>query len=306
MDKVGIGSKGHRRSQSGFCRSVGRSMEIVIHIAGIGAIILLVLMFVFIIVEAVIGLFQLYSTDHWSIAGSLESQIPRYSIISLVINSALLALGAIVVALPLGLGTALYITEIAPQRIARVFCTVVKGMDAVPPVIIGFLGFLLVGSEKHTLGTSSPSLVVLSSLLLGLMIYPSVVCFLVDTLRRIPTSFKASSYALGASRWQTIAHTIYPAAQPGIAAAGLFGFGRVLGDTVIVLMLLQGIFGARLPSASPLLTMPMAIATGATTAVPRDGQYHVLYLVGLLLTVISYSLSSLGRRLLRTQRGEVE
>ena len=306
MDKVGIGSKGHRRSQSGFCRSVGRSMEIVIHIAGIGAIILLVLMFVFIIVEAVIGLFQLYSTDHWSIAGSLESQIPRYSIISLVVSSALLALGAIVVALPLGLGTALYITEIAPQRIARVFCTVVKGMAAVPPVIIGFLGFLLVGSEKHTLGTSSPSLVVLSSLLLGLMIYPSVVCFLVDTLRRIPTSFKASSYALGASRWQTIAHTIYPAAQPGIAAAGLFGFGRVLGDTVIVLMLLQGIFGARLPSASPLLTMPVAIATGATTAVPGDGQYHVLYLVGLLLTVISYSLSSLGRRLLRTQRGEVE
>ena len=306
MDKVELGSKGHNRPQSGSCRSVGRSMEILVRIAATGAVMLLVLMPVFFVREFVTYLPQLHFLDLWSVAGNPLSQSPRYGIVLLVLNSALLASGAVVVALPLGLGTALYITEIAPQRMGRAFWVLIKGMAAIPPVIIGFLGYAIVITEQSTRGASGPALVMLASLLLGLMIYPNIVCFLVDALRRIPTSFKASSYALGASRWQTIAHTIYPAAQPGIAAAGLFGFGRALGDTVIVLMLAQGIFGTRLPRAWPLLTMPIMIATSATSAALGEGYYYGLYFAGLLLVVISYSLSYFGRRLVRTQRGELE
>lgn len=307
MDKVGIGRKGHGRPRLESCRSIGRSMENLVRIAAIGAVIVLGLMLVFMLAKVITYFPQFRIGDRWGMAGwSPLLQLPRYGIVSLVLNSALLACGAIIIALPLGLATALYITEMAPQRVARVLWVITKGLAAMPSVIIGFIGIGILHTEKSTSVISDATLVSLTSLLLALMVYPNVVCFLIDTLRRIPASFKASSYALGASRWQTIAYMIYPAARPGIAAAGLFGFGRVLGDTVVVLMLAQVIIGGQLAGGSPLFTVPTFIAVGAESAVLRNGPYHTLYLLGSLVTAVSYSLSHYGRRLVRTQRGEIE
>ncbi|NMB45157.1 MAG: ABC transporter permease subunit [Firmicutes bacterium] len=282
-------------------------MENLIRIATLGALTVLILMIMFIVKQAVACFYQLDVKCIFGLPGLIPlSGAPRYSILLLIINSFLVGCGATVIALFFGIITSLYITEIASPRVARLLWIVLKGIGAIPPVVIGFLGIVVLLKYGPQLGVSYILWFVMASLLLSLQAYPSTVCFLTDTLRRIPASFKASSYALGATRWQTIAHTIYPAARPGIAAAGLFVFGRVLGDTVILLMLAQVLSRGQQESVRSFLTIPAAIALEAPSIGPGDPQYHIFYLLGLLLTAISFGLSYFRRRLLRTQRGELE
>ena len=308
MDKIDMNSKeGEQAQKMGFWRFVGRSMERLTWIAAIGAIVVLAVVILFIAKEITVCFDQPQSQCIWSLARwNPVSEPARYGIAFLLINSVLLAACATVVALPLGLITALYITEIASAKMAQVFWLLMRVVGAVPPVVVGFLGIVTVTGRNRTLLLSDGEQLFLCSVLLAFMAIPRIVCFLIETLRSIPASFKASSYALGASHWQTIVHTICPAARPGIAAAGLFSFGRVLGDTVIALMLIQILPLNRFAANSPLWTVPTAVALGAESAVPGQTHYHLLYLLGLLLAVASFSLSLLGRQLIRTQRGELE
>lgn len=304
MDKIGIRNKGDKKVRPQLPQSVGRGIETFILTLAIVAIVMLSLVFLSIIKEVIASLPYLQRREMSFLSGWNQfSSLAQRGIVHLVVNSVMVSCGATLVALPLGLITALYITEIAGEGTARMFKNTMKGMAAIPPVVIGFLGTSVLAAKKPGLQISYSTLLMSGALLLAFMIYPDIVCLLVDTLRRIPESFRESSYALGATQWQTILHTVYPAAKPGIVAAGLFGFGRVLGDTVIVLLLAQSIPGNQL---EPLLTMPAAIATGARWAMPGEADYYVVFVLGFLLMAISFALSHIGRRLMRTQRGELE
>lgn len=299
--------EGEQPQKMGFWRFVGRSMERLTGIAAIGATVILAVVILFIAKEITVCFDQTQSQCIWSLARwNPVSEPARYGITFLLISSILLAGCATVMALPLGLITALYITEIASAKMSQVFWLLMRVMGAVPPVVVGFLGIVIVTSRSQALLLSYGEQFLFCSVLLAFMTIPRIVCFLIETLRSIPASFKASSYALGASHWQTIAHTVCPAAGPGIAAAGLFSFGQILGDTVIALMLIQIVPQGRFGTNSPLWTIPTAIALGAESAMPGQTHYHLLYLLGLLLAAASFSLSLLGRQLIRTQRGELE
>ena len=141
-------------------------------------------------------------------------------ILTAVVNSLVIAAGAVVVALPVGLLSALYITELAPSKPAKMFWTTIKVLSAVPSVVIGFIGLVWLGYYESSQGTSPTKAISSCFLLLALMVYPSLASFLIEHFRRISPSLRASSYALGASRWQTIVYTVYPAARSSIAAGG--------------------------------------------------------------------------------------
>ncbi len=219
-------------------------------------------------------------------------------ILTAVVNSLVIAAGAVVVALPVGLLSALYITELAPSKPAKMFWTTIKVLSAVPSVVIGFIGLVWLGYYESSQGTSPLRLYPAASLLLALMVYPSLASFLIEHFRRISPSLRASSYALGASRWQTIVYTVYPAARSSIAAAGFFGLGRTMGDTAIVLMLWQAAARSSLTASQDhrLFTVPTAIVMGAEL-----GWHHSeLFPMAMLIMILSLAISSLGRRFMQS------
>jgi phosphate transport system permease protein len=250
-------------------------------------------------VMAAVAIFVVKGSVNSVLLVNLESGL----ILMAAVNSVAIAAGAVVIALPVGLVSALYITELAPSQSAKTFWTAIKMLSAVPSVVIGFIGLVWLGYTGSSQVTSPLRTSVAASLLLALMVYPPLTSFLIEHLRRIPASLRASSYALGASRWQTIAYTVYPAARSIIAAAGFFGLSRAMGDTAIVLMLWQAAVRSSLVGSqgSRLFTIPTAIIMGAERGWHHSGSF----LMALLIVILSLGFSALGRRFMQSHwRGQ--
>lgn len=212
------------------------------------------------------------------------------------LNSLLIAAGAAVIALPLSVVSAIYINELARPRLAEALWIVIRGLSAIPSVVIGFIGILWLLHHSRLQELSSLTFFHVS-LFLALMVYPSLTSLLVEQVRRIPTSLRAASYSLGASRWQTIAYAVYPAIKSCIAAAGFLGLGKAVGDTAVILLLWHA--AAKVSPAavhsSRLLTLPIAIVMEAKL----DRQPLGIYAMAVLLMILSLLFSSMGRSLMR-------
>ncbi len=296
MDKRATSGRRGLVFERGCSQMVERNMEILLRFMAMLTIAILVVVVGFIAKEAFLPT---------PVTGGLQSDV-SFSLISLVVDWLLVSFCAILMAFPLGLLTALYITEIASQPVAGALTAIFGVLAAIPSIIIGFIGVVIAitrwGSD---LPLSRIPMVGGVALLLAVATFPSLVCSLLDRFSLVPPSFKAASYALGASRWQTIRRTILPMVSPGTAAAGLMGFRRVLGETVIVLLISHGISQSA-GTTRPLATIPVAMAYKAEIAAPGTSQYQTIFALGLILLATAYGLNHLAQRLMRLQGGEWE
>ncbi|MDD5102108.1 MAG: phosphate ABC transporter permease subunit PstC [Endomicrobiaceae bacterium] len=212
----------------------------------------------------------------------------EYGILPLIVASFWVTLGAMFVCIPLGLGSALYINELASFKQKQILKPIIEILAGIPSIVYGFFGMLIVAPFLQNLFNIPTGLCAFTaSLVLGVMAIPTVASLSEDALSFVPKSFKEASYALGANRWQTLVKVIIPASISGISTSIILGMSRIVGETMTVLMVSGG--SAIIPKSifDPVRPMTSTIAAEMGESAVGSQHYHALFAIGLILFLIT-------------------
>jgi len=243
-----------------------------------------------------------------------------YGIIPLLVGSIMVSIVALVIAVPLGVTSAIYVSEVADPREKRFIKPYIEFFSAIPSVVLGFFGIAVVGQAIRAASQSrllhwisffpiSERLNVFTAgSLLALMAVPTIFTLSEDALRNVPRGFKEASYALGANRLQTIGRVLVPAALSGIVSAILLGLGRVIGETMVVLLCAGNRIA--IPDFSqglgaffqPVHTMTGIIAQEMGEVVRGSIHYRALFMVGLVLFTLTLGINYLAQKIVARYR----
>lgn len=215
---------------------------------------------------------------------------PEFGIFPLILASFWVTLGALLVCVPLGVGSALYLNEMASFRQRSVLKPMVEILASIPSVVYGFFGMMIVAPVLQDLLHIPTGLCAFSaSLVLGIMATPTVCSIAEDALSYVPKSFREASFAVGANRWQTLTKVVIPAAGSGISTAIILGMSRAVGETMTVLMVAGG--SAVIPKSifDPVRPMTSAIAAEMGEAPMGSMHYHSLFAIALILFLITFA-----------------
>jgi len=257
--------------------------------AGYSAIVFVGMIFIFLLLEGLpaiqeINLSTLFSSRWYPIED-------YFGILPLIGGSILITLGAISIAVPFGIGTAVYLSEIAPRWIRDILKPFIEILGGLPSVVLGFLGILILSPFLRKLLDLPTGLTALTgAVLLGGIAIPTVVSVAEDALDAVPKSFRDASLAMGATEWQTIWRVTLPAARSGVLTSIMLGVGRAIGETMTVMMVTGN--APILPKGisdlfSPVRTMTATIAAEMGEVANGSVHYHVLFLIGIVLFLIS-------------------
>lgn len=214
-----------------------------------------------------------------------------FGILPLITGSLIVTIGAGLIAIPFGIGTAVYISEIAPRWMREILKPLVELLGGLPSVVLGFLGILVLSPYLRVALDLPTGLTALTgSLLLGAIAVPTVVSVAEDALDSVPRAYREGAWALGATRWQTIWRVTLPAARSGVLTAIMLGIGRAIGETMAVMMVTGNapVLALGLGSLlSPVRTMTATIAAEMGEVANGSVHYHVLFFIGMVLFLIS-------------------
>jgi phosphate transport system permease protein len=209
---------------------------------------------------------------------------PSYGIWPLIIGSAVVTIFSCLIAVPLGVLSAVYISEIAPASIKDVTKSIIELLAGIPSVVLGFFGMVVVAPFlQETFDLPTGLNIFNASVILAIMAIPTISSISEDALYAVPQEFKEASYALGATKYETITKVIMPAALSGISTAVILGMARAIGETMVVLMVAGG--AAAIPESifDSVRPMPASIAAEMGEAPFGSGHYHALFATGIVL-----------------------
>ena len=283
-------------------------VELLIRGSGYSAILFVALIFLFLLQE---GLPALVEVDLAGLFGVRWYPIEEhFGLLPLIGGSVVITVGAIVIALPFGVATAVFIAEIAPRWGRELLKPLVEVLGGLPSVVLGFVGMLALAPLVRTgLGLPTGLTAFTGSLLLALMAIPTIVSVAEDALDAVPKSYRDAALALGATKWQTIWRVTLPAARSGVLTAVMLGVGRAIGETMTVMMVTGN--AARLPTGldaffRPVRTMTATIATEMGEVANGSTHYHVLFLVGIVLFLLSLAVNVTASAVLLRGRKRAE
>jgi phosphate transport system permease protein len=265
--------------------------------AGYSAIVFVAMIFYFLIREGLptlseVSFSTLFSVRWYPIEG-------YYGILPLIGGSLIITLGATLIAVPFGIGAAVYIAEIAPRWMRDILKPLVEVLGGLPSVVLGFLGILILSPNLRVLLDLPTGLTALAgSLLLGGIAIPTVVSVAEDALDAVPKSYRDAALALGATEWQTIWRVTLPAARSGVLTAVMLGVGRAIGETMTVMMVTG--------NAAPARTMTATIAAEMGEVANGSVHYHVLFFIGMVLFIISLIVNITASAVVFRQRKRAE
>lgn len=217
---------------------------------------------------------------------------PEFGMLPLITASFVVTLGAMVVCIPIGVGTALFLHELASASQRAVLKPLIEILAGIPSIIFGFFGMIIVAPFIQGLLDIPVGLnAFTASLVLGIMATPTVASLTEDAVSFVPRSFREASLALGATRWQTLIRVVVPAAGSGISTAIILGIGRAVGETMVVLMVAGG--AAVIPGSvfDPVRPMTATIAAEMGEAVMGNPHYNALFAIGLTLFFITLAIN---------------
>ena len=268
-------------------------IETLIFLCGIASIFFVVLIFLFLLRESLalfssIGIFDFLLCEHWYPI----SEPPKLGILPLILGSLLVTFGATLISIPVGVSCAVYIAEVAPPKTKEILKAGIELLAAIPSVVLGFIGMVTLVPLVKSLFNLSTGLSALSgSIMLAFMAMPTIVSIAEDALYSVPKSYKEGALALGATQWQTIYRVLLPAASKGILAAIMLGIGRVIGETMAVMMITGN--SAVIPHSilAPVRTLTATIAAEMGEVVNGSEHYFALFGVGMVLFIISFGVN---------------
>ena len=275
---------------------------------GYSAIVFVIMIFYFLISEGSpalkeVPLSTLFSTRWYPIEA-------YFGILPLLGGSLLVTLGATLVAVPIGIGTAVFIAEVAPRWAREILKPMVEILGGLPSVVLGLIGVLVLSPLlRKTLSLPTGLTVFTGSLLLAAISIPTIISVAEDALDSVPRSYRDAALALGATQWQTIWRVTLPAARSGVLTAVMLGIGRAIGETMTVMMVTGN--AAILPTSLRMLFMPgrtMTATIAAEMGEVANGSthYHVLFFIGILLFLISLAVNVTASAVVFRQRKRSE
>ncbi len=267
-----------------------RISEKVLLIISFSAIFSLLLITVFIFAQGIpliikAGLKNFFSI-HWAPTKG------NFGILSMVIGSLYVTFGALIIGIPLSLACAIFLAEFAPPPVQKTLKPIIELLAGIPSVVYGFIGIvILVPLIRDTFGGSGFS-VLTASIVLGIMILPTIVSISYDSLVAVPQTYRDGSYALGATKWQTVLMVLFPSARSGIIASIILGMGRAIGETMAVIMIAGN--ALKIPGSvlDPVrtITSTIALELGYSTGAHRSALFtcgSVLFVIIVILNIIA-------------------
>ncbi len=270
-----------------------RPVNILIKAAGYSSILFVTLIFIFLMRE---GLPALANVSLSSLFGTVWYPIEGYfGIWPLFFGSIIVTLTAIILAIPLGIGTSLLISEVAPLWLKNVLKPLIEILAGLPSVVLGFIGIqVAVPLVREGLNLPTGLSGLTGAILLAFIATPTIVSISEDALNTVPVSYRQAALALGATKWQTLWNITLPAAKTGVLTAVMLGVGRAIGETMAVMMVtgnapvmphgLDAIF-------LPIRTMTATIASEMGEVANGSSHYQVLFFIGIILFLLSLTIN---------------
>jgi phosphate transport system permease protein len=260
-------------------------------ITAIFSIIVILLIITFIFMEGFPAL-QQYGIFNFIFGMDWAPSDGQYGVFTMIVGSLCITILALLMAVPLSLLCAIFMAEIAPPTMRRILKPVIETLAGIPSVVYGFFGLIvLVPIIRVQFGGTGFSMLT-ASIILTVMIMPTVISVSEDALRSVPLEYKEASLALGATQWQTIKNVIFPAALPGVITAFILGMGRAVGETLAVIMVAGNV--TQIPNSvlDPVraLTSNIALEMGYATGLHYNalfGTAIVLFIMIMILLVIA-------------------
>lgn len=267
------------------------------------SLVILGLIFLFLLREA-LPLFGDYPVERFVTGREWQptSTNVRFGLIPLLSGTLVVTTGAALIAVPLSLAVALFVSEVAPRRVREVLKPALELLAAIPSVVYGFLGLVVLSDWlRSTFDLNSGLNALNGSILLAVMALPTIVTLSEDALRAVPLSYRNASLAMGASRWETMLHVTLPAARSGIMAAVMLGLGRVIGETMVVLMVTGNAAHISFSLLDSVRTMTATVAAEMAETAWGTPHYHALFAVGATLFLITFAVNLTADLLLRRE-----
>ncbi|OPX61290.1 MAG: phosphate transporter permease subunit PstC [Methanomassiliicoccales archaeon PtaB.Bin215] len=230
---------------------------------------------------------------------------PLYGVLPLFVGTLMVSFGAALIAIPIGLGCTIWLAELAHPRLKAVFKPAIEVLAGIPSVIFGFFALVILSEWISLVFDPVTKLNALNgAIMLAVMMIPIMVTVAEDAMHAVPNSLREASLALGATRWETIRHVVLPASVSGIVAAIVLGFGRAVGETMTVLMATGNAPMLHFDLLRSVQTMTAAIAIDFGEVEFYSEHYHVLFLVGLVLFIITFVINFIADWVTRRYREE--
>jgi phosphate transport system permease protein len=214
---------------------------------------------------------------------------PVYGLLSMIVSTLMVTVGALVIAVPIGLGVAAYLSDVAHWRVRELVKPIVEILAGIPSVVTGFLGIVLFGPVIAKIFHTGNGLnAVNGSFLLAIMALPTIISISEDSLNAVPSTYAEASLALGGSRWQTLVRVKFPAALSGIIASIMLGMGRAIGETMTVLMATGNARAFPHGFLDSVRTMTANIAIELGEVPYYTTHYYALFAVALILFILTF------------------
>lgn len=269
-----------------------RVIEFLIRACGLSAIVFIIAILLFILKESfpfLVNRFnfsEFFFSTEWNPASVVEI---KYGILALLVGTILVTIISMLIAVPLGLACAFYISEFCNPKMREFYKIMIEFLAAIPSVVWGFIAIMIVNPLIINLFNVPIGLNILNaSIILALMSIPLIVSIGEDALRAVPETYREAAEALGATKWEVATRVLLPAAKNGLMAAALLGVGRALGETMAVLMATG--HSIQIPESifDPARTLTATIAAELGES-PKGGEhYQALFVIGLVLFILSF------------------
>ena len=239
--------------------------------------------------------------DSWK---PVSFQKESFGIFPLITGTLLVTFIAMLIAVPMGVIGAAYLSEVARGAEREILKPFIEILAGIPSVVIGFFGLIVIAPlVKELFGLQIGLNALTGSILLAIMAIPTIMTISEDAIQSVPRSYKEASLALGASRFHTIWKITVPAAIPGIIAAVLLGMGRVIGETMAVMMVTGNAARISFSPFESVRTMTATIAAEMGEVPFGSDHYRALFLIGIVLLLMTFGLVLIGHRFLKKQVG---
>lgn len=291
---------------------VDRSVWYVLIAAALSAIVIVLLIILFTGKEAWeaisgVGILKMVLGTVWRPGSIIGVEGAQYGMLPMIVGAVLSTFGAMVLGLPLSLGAAILLTEVAPAWVRELFQPAIELLAGIPSVIYGLFGMVVLAPliRKIPVQGNSGFGLLNASIILAIMILPTVTNIARDAIRAVPKAYKEGSLALGTTHWQTIRQVTLPAARSGIVAAIILGIGRALGETMAMIMVIGNCIALPKPLNDNPLTLFLSTARTLTGNIAVEINYatgihrSALFFSGVLLLFMILAVNSLARTLMR-------
>ena len=279
----------------------------------LSSILIVVVIFLFTFMESEqaiseIGLKEMLTGTIWrpgSIIGTDEAQ---FGLVPMIIGSVYSTIGAVLLGIPTSIGTAILLAEIVPDFVREIFRTAIELLSGIPSVVYGLFGMVVIAPLIRQIpveGNTTGFGILNASIILAIMILPTVTNISEDAIRAVPGSYREASFALGATHWQTIKDVVLPAANSGIIAAVILGIGRALGETMALIMVIGNSIAIPTPVNDNPLSIIFSTARTLTGNIAVEINYaagahrSALFFTGVLLFVLLLIINRFANRIMK-------